>query len=522
MGTEADCDLFVIGGGVNGCGIARDAAGRGLSVRLAEMHDLGSSTSSASTKLFHGGLRYLEHFEFRLVREALVEREVLLRAMPHISWPLRFVLPCSEIRNDDQAEGGKAGRRPAWMIRAGLFLYDHLGGRDLLRGTSSLDLQAAPEGAPLQRRFRRGYEYSDCWVDDSRLVVLNARDASARGTDILVQTEVVSAQRVDGSWEVVTTDSRNGECTTHRARALVNAAGPWVGKILQDRLRLPSGRNVRLVRGSHIVIPRLYDHEKCYILQGHDGRVIFTIPYERDFTLVGTTDAEHESPDQAPHCTPDELDYLLSVVNQHFAASLEAGHVVWSYSGIRPLLEDGTGNASAVTRDYSFEIDDSGGVPALSVFGGKITTYRRLAESAVDRLAPYFPSLPGRWTAGVALPGGNFAVGDVRKLVDELLVAYPFLSNRWAERLFRAYGTEATEILNGAKSVEDLGRTFCADLTATEIDWMIEREFARCASDILWRRSKLGLRATEAEVLDLEGYVAGRLTKKKVPAAALH
>ncbi|MCB1343298.1 MAG: glycerol-3-phosphate dehydrogenase, partial [Pseudooceanicola sp.] len=373
-----DCDLFIIGGGINGCGIARDAAGRGLSVVLAEMNDLASATSSASTKLFHGGLRYLEFFEFRLVREALREREVLLRAMPHISWPMRFVLPFSpDMRFDSDTPTSRLmtlfmpwmkGRRPAWLIRLGLFLYDHLGGREILPGASTIRLTGTPEGAPLDARFRRGFEYSDCWVQDSRLVVLNARDAADRGATILTRTRVTSAER-DGTHWLVRVRGSDGTQRTFRARALVNAGGPWVSEVIRHTLKINSSESTRLVRGSHIVTRRLFDHDKCYFFQGTDGRIIFAIPYEDDFTLIGTTDNDHPDPDVAPVCTPAEADYLRDFANTYFKAKIRREDIVWSYSGVRPLNDDGASSATAATREYVLSLDETG-APLLNVFGG--------------------------------------------------------------------------------------------------------------------------------------------------------
>lgn len=500
------CDLLIIGGGINGCGIARDAAGRGLSVVLCEKGDLAGATSSASTKLFHGGLRYLEYFEFRLVREALIERETLLRAMPHISWPMRFILPYHvDMRFDNETPTSKLlsrampwmkGRRPAWLIRLGLFLYDHLGGRKILAGTTTLALPGAEEGAPLQDRFSRAFEYSDCWVEDSRLVVLNARDAELRGAQILTRSEVVSAIVQDEHWHV--TVKASDETKTLRAKMLVNAAGPWVGEIIQSKLRLKSRENVRLVRGSHIVVRKLYEHEKCYFFQGTDGRIIFAIPYEQDYTLIGTTDADHDNPSTPPVCTPAERDYLCKFASQYFKRRLTADDVVWSYSGVRPLYDEGTGSATAASRDYTLKIDRSAGPPVLNIFGGKITTYRRLAEAAMDKIGTVLPLARGKWTAGVPLPGGDFAHDRVDALVESLQDDYPFLTAFWARRLVRAYGTEARDILGEAKSTEELGRDFGATMTEAEVKWLMYREYARCAEDVLWRRSKLGLRLDRA------------------------
>jgi glycerol-3-phosphate dehydrogenase len=510
-------DLFIIGGGINGCGIARDAAGRGLSVTLAEMNDLASATSSASTKLFHGGLRYLEYFEFRLVREALIERETLLRAMPHISWPMRFVLPYhKDMRFEADTPTSKLlsffmpwmkGRRPAWLIRLGLFLYDHLGGRKILPGTATLDLTAAPEGAPLQDRFAKAYEYSDCWVEDSRLVVLNARDAEARGARILTRTEVVSASRDGDLWRIETRDTETGETASHHARMLVNAAGPWVGDVIQTKVRSNSSDGVRLVRGSHIVTRKLYDHDKCYFFQGTDGRIIFAIPYERDFTLIGTTDAEHDDPAQKPECTPGERRYLLDFANQYFKQDLVDDDIVWTYSGVRPLYDDGASSATAATRDYTLKVEAEGGAPMLNVFGGKITTYRRLAESALEKIGGHLNVTKGPWTAGVPLPGGDFPVDGVGGLIAGLRRDYPFLSDDWALRLVRAYGTEARAILGDAQNADDLGRDFGATLTEAELRWLMRHEYARNTEDVIWRRNKLGLRLSAEEIAQIDSWM---------------
>ena len=514
-------DLFVIGGGINGCGIARDAAGRGLSVRLAEMGDLASATSSGSTKLFHGGLRYLEYFELRLVRESLIEREELLRAMPHISWPMRFVLPLHpDMRFDSETPASRLlsrlmpwmkGRRPAWLIRLGLFLYDTIGGRQILPGTRSLSLPGTPEGAPLHDRFRRAFEYSDCWVEDSRLVVLNARDAQARGARILTRTRVVSAEVRDGVWHIAVQDADTGATREHRARALVNAAGPWVGAVIQGAIRMNSGDRVRLVRGSHIVTRALFDHDKCYFLQGEDGRIIFAIPYEGDFTLIGTTDAEHDSPDHRPECTEAERDYLLAFANRYFARPIGPEDVVWTYSGVRPLYDDGARSATAATRDYVLKLDTATGAPVLNVFGGKITTYRRLAEAAVAQLAPHLGNTRPGWTAGVPLPGGDFAVDGFAALVEGLRQSHPFLDPAHARRLVRAYGTEAAAILGKASSLADMGRDFGATLTEAEVRWLMQHEFARRAEDVVWRRSKLGLRLGAAEIDALDDWMRSHL-----------
>nr|WP_210317606.1 glycerol-3-phosphate dehydrogenase [Salinarimonas ramus] len=498
-------DLFIVGGGVNGCGIARDAAGRGLSVALAEMNDLGSATSSASTKLFHGGLRYLEYYEFRLVRESLIERETLLRAMPHISWPLRFVLPHHR------------GLRPAWLLRLGLFIYDHLGGRKILPATRSLDLTRDPAGKPLKDDFAKGFEYSDCWVEDSRLVVLNARDAEARGARILPRAKVTSARREGDLW-AIDIAHQDGRRETARARALVNAGGPWVADVISGVLRINSSERVRLVRGSHIVTKRLFEHDRCYIFQGGDGRIVFAIPYETDFTLIGTTDRDHQGGPSEARAQDDEIDYLCGFVCEYLKTPISRADVVWTYSGVRPLYDDGAKSATAATRDYVLSLDENG-PPLLNVFGGKITTYRRLAESAMAKLGRFFPQARGPWTAGAPLPGGDFPVDAVDRLVADLARDYPFLTPFWARRLVKAYGTEARTLLGDATRAEDLGRAFGATLTEREIDWLMEREYAARAEDVIWRRSKLGLRLTREEADALDAFMRDRGARTRSLAA---
>lgn len=512
-------DIFVIGGGINGCGIARDAAGRGYSVALAEMNDLASATSSASTKLFHGGLRYLEFFEFRLVREALIEREILLRAMPHISWPMRFVLPFHrDMRFENDTPTSKLlsfvmpwmkGRRPAWLIRLGLFLYDHLGGREILPGTKTLDLRTGPEGAPLVDKLEKAYEYSDCWVEDARLVVLNARDAKARGADIQVQTKVVSATFENELWHVVTLNSDGVEQTT-TAKMIVNAGGPWVENIIRNTIQLKTNEGVRLVRGSHIVTRKLYDHDKCYFFQGEDGRIIFAIPYEGDFTLIGTTDADHSDPNQKPTCTPEERDYLIEFSNQYFTQNITEDDVVWSYSGVRPLYNDGASSATAATRDYVLKVNRSAGGPVLNIFGGKITTFRRLAESALELIDVEFQRETVKWTAKASMPGGDFSVNGVDDLRRTLSKSLPFLQSDVIKRLIRQYGTEAASIFAGCASIGDLGDDFGHGIFQREVDWAIANEWVTQAEDFLWRRSKLGLRLNDAEVEKLNTYIVGK------------
>lgn len=514
-------DLLVIGGGVNGCGIARDAAGRGLKVALCEREDLAQATSSASTKLFHGGLRYLEFLEVRLVRASLIERERLLRAMPHISWPLRFVLPLSpEMRFESATPVSKMlgvimpwmkGRRPDWLIRLGLGLYDNLGGREILPGTKAVDLTNDPAGRALKPEFRKAFEYSDCWVEDSRLVVLNARDAEARGARVMTRTRVISAQVVSGVWEAQVEDAE-GDHDTIRARLVVNATGPWAGQVLSEALGLQSRERIRLVRGSHIVTKKLFDHDRCYFFQGRDGRIIFAIPYETDYTLIGTTDVEHPDPSVPPVCTPEEQEYLCTFASEYFAKPVTRDDIVWTYSGVRPLYDEGAQSATAATRDYTLKLDAAPGAPVLHVFGGKITTYRRLAEAALEKIGPVLGNTAGAWTAGVPLPGGDFPVDGVGRLVAELRPAHPFLSERWALRLVRAYGAEVREILGNSKAASDLGQDFGATLTEAEVRWLMDKEYARTAQDVLWRRSKLGLRVDAAEVERLDHWMstAGR------------
>ena len=488
MAGSAVIDLAIIGGGVNGCGIARDAAGRGLSVFLCEQGDLAEATSSASTKLFHGGLRYLEYYEFRLVREALIEREVLLRAMPHISWPLRFVLPHHR------------GLRPAWLLRLGLFIYDNLGGRKILPATRTVDLSNDPVGKPLDDAYRKGFEYSDCWVQDTRLVVLNARDAERRGAEIALRTRCISAVREDDHWVLTLQDLATAQERTVRARALVNAGGPWVERVISQVVRLNTTDRIRLVRGSHIVVRRLFEHDRAYIFQQSDQRIIFAIPYEDDYTLIGTTDVEHDADLSDVRCTEEEANYLIDAANEYFREPISRDDVVWTYSGVRPLYDDGAKSATAATRDYVLTVEGQRDQPPLlNIFGGKITTYRRLAEAAMAKLQPWFPGAGDAWTRDASLPGGDCRVEEVGQRIENLLKTYPFLDRAWAVRLFRHYGTEALEVLGEAKTKEDLGQFFGADLTQAEVRWLIDKEWARTADDVLWRRTRLGLRLSKQE-----------------------
>ncbi len=499
MPASQPYDIAIIGGGVNGCAVARDAAGRGLSVHLCEAGDLARGTSSASTKLFHGGLRYLEYYEFRLVRHALVEREILLTMMPHIARPLRFVLPYHK------------GLRPAWMLRLGLFIYDHLGGRRILPPTRTLDLTNDPAGAPLKEKFRKGFEYSDCWVDDSRLVVLLAVDAARRGATVETRTRCVRAGRRDGLWRVTLEDSETGNRHEITARALVNAGGPWVGKIIEDALALDTRDRVRLVRGSHIVVPRIFDHDRAYIFQNADGRIVFAIPFEHDFTLIGTTDKDHQGSLEDVACTEDEARYLCQAASEYFRAPVRREDVVWTYSGVRPLYDDGASSATEATRDYVLKRQgEQGQAPLINIFGGKITTHRHLATQVMKRLRSDFPAMGGDWTATAPLPGGAFSINDRARLTRALGDEFPFLDSGWAERLIAAYGTLARQVLGNAGSPADLGRDFGATLHAREVAWLMDNEFARTAEDILWRRSKLGLRLSPEQTHALDRWMATR------------
>lgn len=483
-------DLAVIGGGINGTGVARDAAGRGAQVLLLEAGDLAQGTSSASTKLVHGGLRYLEHYEFALVREALAEREALWRIAPHIIHPLRFVLP------------HVSGLRPRWLLRLGLFLYDHIGGRRLLPATRSVRLDRHPAGAPLKPEFRHGFEYSDGWVDDARLVVLNAKDAAEHGAVIRTRTPVTAARRSGGGWEIDT------PARQFHARALVNAAGPAVlavEAIVGDK----PDYGMRLVRGSHIVVRKLFDHPYAYFFQLPDGRIFFAIPYERDFTLIGTTDRD-QAPGDPIRASDEEVAYLCEGASRYFAAAVTPADVVWSYSGVRPLIDDGSGRPEAATRGYRLELSAQGeGAPLLSVYGGKITTYRHLAEEAVDLLGERLDVLNRpRWTKQHSLPGGDFPVGELELLKAQLAGSYSFLTPAECDRVARAYGTRAARWLGTADTRAALGRDFGGGLSQAEVDYLRTEEWAVSAEDILWRRTKLGLRLSAAEQAGLADYLA--------------
>jgi len=504
-------DLAVIGGGVNGCGIARDGAGRGLDVVLCEQGDLAQGTSSASTKLIHGGLRYLEYYEFALVRKALIEREVLLGAAPHIIHPLRFVLPHHK------------ALRPAWLLRLGLFLYDHLGGRKILPGTKVLDLTQGEIGAPLLDVFRKGFEYSDCWVDDARLVVLNAMDAREKGAEVLVRSKCVSAHRKANLWSVIVEDIDTGEHREILAKVLVNAAGPWVEHVIESMPAVHRERkHIRLVRGSHIVVPRLFDHDRAYIFQNEDGRIFFAIPYENAFTLIGTTDEDHQGGLDDIAISDEEIRYLCAAAKHYFHKAPKVEDVVWSYSGVRPLYDDGASAAHAATRDFVLKMDEGSGAdqaPLLNIFGGKITTYRKLAEAVLAKLAPYLQTSNVGWTQTAPLPGGDFPVGGVDDLSLSISQKFPFVDQTWSRRLARAYGTRVWQVLGAAKSLDDMGEMFGATLSAAEVVYLIDHEWARSADDILWRRTKLGLRLSTDETTRLDEWMRTYRAQKQTAAA---
>ncbi|HEY5082701.1 MAG TPA: glycerol-3-phosphate dehydrogenase [Bauldia sp.] len=499
--AEPAFDLAIIGGGINGCGVARDAAGRGLKVVLVEQGDLGGATSSASTKLIHGGLRYLEQYDFRLVREALAEREVLLHTAPHIVWPQRFVLP------------HHSGMRPWPIVRLGLFAYDHLSLGRTLPGTRGLDLANDPAGVGLKKSYRRAFEFSDCAVDDSRLVVLCARDAADRGAEIRPRTRCIAARREDNLWRLTLHNNRDAtQYETVTARALVNAAGPWVDEVAAGIAQLPERTTVRLVKGSHIVVDRLFDHDRAYLFQNGDGRVCFAIPYRTDFTLIGTTDEDFSGDPASAAITDSETDYLLAAVSEYMERPLSRTMIRWSYAGVRPLQDEGSGRPQQVTRDYLLAFDATeGSAPVLSVYGGKITTHRRLAEQVLEQLAPGFPDMTAAWTAHSALPGGDVP-GAFDEWAETMVARYAFLDRDRALRLCRAYGTRVATLLDGVTDAAGLGREFGAGLSEREVDYLVAHEWAETADDILWRRTKLGLRLTPDEVGALDRHL------DKVPA----
>jgi glycerol-3-phosphate dehydrogenase len=496
-------DLLVIGGGINGTGIARDAVGRGLSVLLCEQDDLAAHTSSASTKLIHGGLRYLEHYEFGLVRKALQEREVLLRAAPHLIAPLRFVMPHAR------------ELRPVWMMRVGLFLYDRLGKRELLPASEAIDLRTHPAGAPLKLRAGKGFAYSDGFVDDARLVVSNALDAAERGAQILTRTRFELAERGPRLWQATLRSSLDGTQRSVTARCVVNATGPWVTDVLRTSLRIEPKRHVRAAKGSHIVVRRLFDHHCAYTFQNHDKRIVFAIPYESDYTLIGTTDVEYRGDPSRVSISDEEISYLCEAVSRYFTRPVVPADVVWSYSGVRPLLEDEADDLSAVTRDYELELDaGEGKAPLLSVFGGKITTYRRLAEEALGLLQGPLGTLKPAWTADAPLPGGDMPGADFERFLERLNRRHPWLPPLLARRFARAYGTRTDKLLGGASRLADLGEEIGDGLYESELRHLTRYEWALTAEDVLWRRSKLGLHASPATVRRLDEWLAANTSER--------
>ncbi len=491
-------DLLVIGGGINGTGIAADAAGRGLHVMLCEQSDLGSATSSASSKLVHGGLRYLEHYEFRLVREALAEREVLLKIAPHLVRPMRFTLP------------HRRHLRPGWMIRCGLFLYDHLAPRETLPSASKVRFNGS---GPLNPAIKKGYSYSDCWVDDARLVIANAQAARNYGARVAPNTRCVKARQLadQALWAVELQDTRSGEVSTVYAKALVNASGPWAAQIFDQALDRPSPHGVRLIKGSHIIVPRLVDSEEAYILQNTDRRIVFVLPYEERFSLIGTTDKEYQGNPADVAIDDDEIDYLLTVVNEHFISQLSREDVVHTYSGVRPLLDDESSDPSAITRDYTLELQgDTSEAPLLSVFGGKITTYRKLAEAAVERLRAWFPSMGPAFTVTMPLPGATRQLNDRQGILECLTNLYPQLPPEMLNRFSRSYGLLAIRFLGERQSITDMGQHFGSTLYECEAKYLMEQEWARTTDDVLWRRSKLGLQLEPEQVESLKQWMAGQ------------
>ena len=495
--ADQSVDIFIIGGGINGCGIARDATGRGYSVFLAEMNDLASGTSSWSTKLIHGGLRYLEHYEFSLVRESLIEREILWNTAPHIIHPRRFVLPYHQ------------GLRPAWLLRTGLFLYDHIGGRKLLPPTKTINLRVSPIGEPLIDDFKKGFEYSDCSVDDARLVVLNARDAANRGANISTRTKVIKVEENNDKWLITCATNEKNKYITIVAKLIVNAAGPWVDSVLQGPFGKNDTNNVRLVKGSHIVVPKLYDHDRCFIFQNADGRIIFTIPYQSNYTLIGTTDEEYfGDPSDAKICD-DEIEYLCTILSQYFKRPVSREAIVWKFSGVRPLFSDGNEAVQEASRDYEIKTDfGRNNAPVINIFGGKVTTYRKLAETVLDKINSEVGKRGKPWTQYSKLPGGDFSVYDFESELEKFCSAHSFLKPENNRRLFSSYGKEAYQMLSNIKSKADLGKDFGFGLTETEVNWLVKNEFAQTQQDILWRRSKLGLSFLPDQIKRLEEYLS--------------
>jgi len=485
-------DLVVVGGGINGAGVAADASGRSLKVLLCEQDDLACATSSNSSKLIHGGLRYLEHYEFKLVREALAEREILIKNAPHIIKPLIFRLPHQQ------------QLRSYCLIKIGLFLYDHLAKRTTLPASKQIHFN---QDSPLVKAFTKGFEYSDAWVDDARLVVLNALAAQEKGAVIKTQTKCIRAGRQNGIWNITLQDTLTGDTETIRSKSIVNAAGPWVAQLFNEAFTLQSPQNIRLVKGSHIVVPRLHDHAEAYILQSADQRVVFVIPFEEDFSLIGTTDVEYRGEPSDIKISEDEVQYLLNITNDYFKKKIVRDDIVTTYSGVRPLLDDESAEAQSVTRDYTLEIEDlDGKAPILSIFGGKITTYRKLAEAAIDKISPYFTEIGDKWTADSPLPGGNFA--NIKALNEKVKRKFPWLPEKMRTRFIRSYGNRLFDLLNNKSSLESLGYSFGADLYEHEINFLIEQEWAINIEDIIWRRTKRGLYLTDQQINAISKYLS--------------
>jgi glycerol-3-phosphate dehydrogenase len=497
--THEEYDLVVIGGGVNGTGITVDAAGRGLKVLLCEKADLASATSSNSSKLIHGGLRYLEHYEFGLVKQALAERETLLKKAPHIMWPMRFILP------------HRPHLRPAWMIRMGLFLYDNLAKRNVLKGSCGVKFT---DQSPMVSQINKGFEYSDGWVDDARLVTLNAVDAQSKGATILTRTQCVSAKRSNDQWEISLKNTLNGDITNIKAKAIINAAGPWVKNFFDTALKKKSPKNIRLIKGSHFVVPKIHNDDQAYILQNEDKRIVFVLPYEDDYSLVGTTDVEYTGNPLEAEISKEETEYLVDIVNKHFKKKISATDVVHSFSGVRPLLDDESSSPDAITRDYTLELEhEQGKAPLLSVYGGKITTYRKLSESAVTQICKYFPKATSPWTKDAPIPGGDFESQDL--LLETLELAYTFLPKPLLKRYVRTYGMHSYMLLQGVCSLDDMGKNFGAGLFDKEVNHLVNNEWAMTADDILWRRTKMGLRLTPVQKSDLSQHVMSLLNDEK-------
>jgi len=494
-GQAHDCyDLLVIGGGINGAGVARDAAGRGLRTLLCEQHDLAAHTSSGSTKLIHGGLRYLEFYDFKLVRKSLREREIVLASAPHICWPLRFVLPHDE------------HLRPAWMIRAGLFLYDHLARRRVLPGSQGVRLRKHPAGEPLDARYKWGFVYSDCWVDDARLVVLSVKDAAERGATVLPRTRCARLVRNADRWRATLTRTDGTTLEVH-ARAVVNATGPWVDRFLDEATPLPARHHPRQVKGSHIVVPRLFEHEFAYIFQGADGRIVFAIPFEGDYTLIGTTEMDYDGDLATPTIAEPEIEYLVAMANRYFSSHLSRPDVVWTFAALRPLLADPKDRATSITRDYVLDVDTDG-APLLSIYGGKLTTYRKLAEDVLDVIAPRLGCTAAHWTASAPLPGGDMPDADFAGFLASLETRYPWLPPALQRRYARLYGTRVERLLHGASTVAGLGEEVLPGLHSREIEYLRDEEWAADAEDILYRRTKLGLHVPPDGAARLDAWLA--------------